>query len=168
MRQANWRVRLVFSVAIRPTSRSRSYTIPRMSFEAEAPSVFASVTTRPRSRLANVSASMLMATFVARAPLPTMAEILPLASLTSFTVSPASLNSGVSRTFAGRSLSACATRPWNELTMAVWSFIRSFTALPVLQRALRLASKSASERVVERRLIASVIVNFAAAVPSLS
>ena len=128
-----------------------------MFFTAEAPSVSASDTARPMSRATNVSAFILRSTFVARLPLPIIAERLPSLSLTSFTCAPASLNSLVSRTFAGRSLRACETSPWKALTSTVCCFCRSLTAFVPVQRRPRAASRSASGR-MDRRLIASVTV----------
>ncbi|MBQ6140337.1 MAG: hypothetical protein IJI54_03540 [Kiritimatiellae bacterium] len=75
-------------------------------------------------------------------------------SFTSFTYALVSLNSPVSRTSAGSSLSACTTRLRKELTSTVcccWSL----TAFRPLQRQPRVASSSERSRIV-RRLIASV------------
>ena len=153
----SWRVRLDFSLATRPPSRSRSYTAPRMFFTAGAPSVSMSATTRPRSRAMNVSASAPSLTFVASAPLPTIAVREPSSPLTSLTVSPASRNSPESRTPAGSILSACDTSPWKELIRAVRFKSRSFTALSPFSRRFCAAPRLASVREVESRLIASVM-----------
>ena len=76
-----------------------------------------------------------------------------------------SLNSGVSRTPAGSSLSACEASPWNELTMAVCILSFSFTAFVPVQRWPLTSSNSARERDAERRLIASVTPKLTPTVP---